>query len=102
MMSRIVLSEPLYYSPPVIQSSNKSYDAFDSAVIGLIIALVAVGLLYLAWTLFVKDCILIYKAKRQRTTTEMGFGQTPQHRGGVVRNNNVGNGGDVNGNAGVM
>lgn len=84
------LSEPLFYSPPIMQEQPKE-DTDRLAVIGIIIALVSVGIIYLAWILFVKDCILLYKAKKQRTTTEIGFGQTPQHRGGVVRANGTGN-----------
>ena len=42
-------------------------------VISLIVAS-SVGIAYLAYTLFVKDLILLLKEKRRRTTTESGFG----------------------------
>ena len=95
------LSEPLFYPPPVIQQKDNE-DTDRMAVVGVIIALVSVGIIYLAWILFVKDCIPLYKAKKQRTTTEIGFGQTPQHRGGVVRNNGTGNGENLRGPEPVM
>jgi hypothetical protein len=53
--------------------------SFAKVVCALFVILVSVGLIYLAYSLFVKDCILLFKAKRQKTTTEIGFGQTPAH-----------------------
>ncbi|AFD63065.1 movement protein [Chickpea yellows virus] len=50
---------------------------FGKVVVVLIVILVVVGLLYLSYSLFIKDCILLFKAKKQRTTTEIGFGNTP-------------------------
>lgn len=37
----------------------------------------AIGLLYFAYSVFLKDCILLFKEKRRRTVTEAGFGATP-------------------------
>ncbi|ADQ52696.1 V2 [Chickpea redleaf virus] len=66
------------FSPPVeISHGENSQVNFQRVVTALIVVLVAVGVLYLAYTLFIKDCILLFKAKKQRTTTEIGFGQTP-------------------------
>jgi hypothetical protein len=56
-------------------NSDKIY---QNVVVSLICILISVGVIYLAYSLFIKDCILLCKAKRQRTTTEIGFGQTPQ------------------------
>nr|AMN14225.1 movement protein [Chickpea chlorotic dwarf virus] len=72
------------YDPPPV-NTNSSYRAipgilstdFGKVVIALVVILVSVGVFYLAYSLFLKDCILLFKAKKQRTTTEIGFGQTP-------------------------
>nr|AGT45366.1 movement protein [Chickpea chlorotic dwarf virus]AGT45370.1 movement protein [Chickpea chlorotic dwarf virus] len=67
-----------YDNPPVTVSSPASSQTdFGKVVIALVVILVSVGVFYLAYTLFLKDCILLFKAKKQRTTTEIGFGQTP-------------------------
>nr|AGT45302.1 movement protein [Chickpea chlorotic dwarf virus] len=63
---------PVTVSPPVSSQTD-----FGKVVIALVVVLVSVGVVYLAYTLFLKDCILLFKAKKQRTTTEIGFGQTP-------------------------
>nr|AGT45294.1 movement protein [Chickpea chlorotic dwarf virus]AGT45298.1 movement protein [Chickpea chlorotic dwarf virus]QVK80416.1 movement protein [Chickpea chlorotic dwarf virus] len=67
-----------YDNPPVTVSPPASSQTdFGRVVIALVVVLVSVGVVYLAYTLFLKDCILLFKAKKQRTTTEIGFGQTP-------------------------
>lgn len=81
-----MLGDYSYVPTPVNNNEGDAY--FKKGVLALVIAIVTVGLLYLAWTLFAKDCILLFKARRQRTTTEIGFGGTPAHRNGVVGNNN--------------
>nr|CCI88378.1 movement protein [Cotton mastrevirus] len=67
------------YDPPPENTDSKgpAQTDFEKVVIALIIILVSVGVFYLAYTLFLKDCVLLFKAKKQRTTTEIGFGQTP-------------------------
>lgn len=63
------------------QSQGSSNNDFGKVVIALVVILVAVGVIYLAYSLFLKDCILLFKAKKQRTTTEIGFGNTPARPG---------------------
>ncbi|AGT45470.1 movement protein [Chickpea chlorosis virus] len=58
-------------------SGDSSEHVFSKVVVALIIILFSVGIIYLAYTLFLKDLILLLKAKKQRTTTEIGFGNTP-------------------------
>lgn len=67
------------YDPPPVTTVSKgsSQTDFGKVVVALVIILVSVGVFYLAYSLFLKDCILLFKAKKQRTTTEIGFGQTP-------------------------
>lgn len=64
--------------------SNSSDKVFSKVVVALVIVLFSVAIIYLAYVLFLKDLILLLKAKRQRTTTEIGFGNTPAHRGNDV------------------
>lgn len=85
---------PQVYSPvPVINYSNgmnnsdNGWRNFIFVVVGI---LFAIGASYLSYVLCLKDLLLTLKAKRQKTTTEIGFGQTPV-RPGV--NGNNGNGG---------
>nr|AIY32791.1 movement protein [Chickpea chlorotic dwarf virus]CAP69807.1 movement protein [Chickpea chlorotic dwarf virus] len=63
--------------PETAAPQASSQTDFGKVVIALVVILVSVGVFYLAYTLFLKDCILLFKAKKQRTTTEIGFGQTP-------------------------
>ncbi|CBX20817.1 movement protein [Chickpea chlorotic dwarf virus] len=68
------------YDPPPCEYfllRDPSPTDFGKVVIALVVILVSVGVFYLAYSLFLKDCILLFKAKKQRTTTEIGFGQTP-------------------------
>nr|AIY32711.1 movement protein [Chickpea chlorotic dwarf virus]AIY32715.1 movement protein [Chickpea chlorotic dwarf virus]AIY32755.1 movement protein [Chickpea chlorotic dwarf virus]AIY32759.1 movement protein [Chickpea chlorotic dwarf virus] len=67
------------YDPPPVNtySQGSSQTDFGKVVVALVVILVSVGVFYLAYSLFLKDCILLFKAKKQRTTTEIGFGQTP-------------------------
>nr|AKE33368.1 movement protein [Chickpea chlorotic dwarf virus]AMN14235.1 movement protein [Chickpea chlorotic dwarf virus]AVE14343.1 movement protein [Chickpea chlorotic dwarf virus]AVE14369.1 movement protein [Chickpea chlorotic dwarf virus] len=68
------------YDPPPVNTNSfqgSSQTDFGKVVIALVVILVSVGVFYLAYSLFLKDCILLFKAKKQRTTTEIGFGQTP-------------------------
>ncbi|WOF76330.1 movement protein [Brachypodium phoenicoides associated virus 2] len=41
---------------------------------------VTIAAVYALWRLLLKDVCLTYKARRQRTVTEIGFGQTPDNR----------------------
>ena len=49
----------------------------------ILFGLAIVGLIYVAYNLFLKDCIILYKEKRRRAVTESGFGQSPA-RGAVT------------------
>nr|AIY33267.1 movement protein [Chickpea chlorotic dwarf virus]AIY33271.1 movement protein [Chickpea chlorotic dwarf virus] len=63
---------------PVPEAKQRSSETdFGKVVVALVVILTSVGVFYLAYNLFLKDCILLFKAKKQRTTTEIGFGQTP-------------------------
>nr|AMN14220.1 movement protein [Chickpea chlorotic dwarf virus] len=69
------------YDPPPVNTNSRfqgsSQTDFGKVVIALVVILVSVGVFYVAYSLFLKDCILLFEAKKQRTTTEIGFGQTP-------------------------
>nr|AAR15407.1 putative movement protein [Tobacco yellow dwarf virus] len=68
------------YQPQKAGESSEHF--FSKVVVALIVILFAVGIVYLAYTLFLKDLILLLKAKEQKTTTEIGFGNTPLRRPG--------------------
>lgn len=67
------------YSPDISSSSDYAWRTFVFVIFGL---LAAVGVIWLAYTLFLKDCILVWKAKRQRRTEEIGYGNTPVRQNG--------------------
>lgn len=79
-----------HYTTPVVFSGQQPTQTGESGLVRgiwiLIILLISVGLCYLAYQLFVKDRILLFKARRQRTTTEIGFGQTPRVVNGQAPN----------------
>nr|GMC96074.1 coat protein [Ipomoea batatas] len=58
--------------------TSSSDSRLQKLVTVIVVTLLFVGIVYLAYVLFLKDVILLLKAKRQRTTTEIGFGQTPR------------------------
>lgn len=58
-------------------SSPQSEIAWNKVILGIVVSAVAVSLCWLAYSLFVKDCILLWKAKKQRRTEEIGFGNSP-------------------------
>nr|AOT83534.1 movement protein [Wheat dwarf virus]AOT83542.1 movement protein [Wheat dwarf virus] len=63
------------YQPPSDPgSSDYAWRTFVFVTFGL---LIAVGVAWLAYTLFLKDLILVCKAKKQRRTEEIGYGNTP-------------------------
>nr|AOT83530.1 movement protein [Wheat dwarf virus]AOW44207.1 movement protein [Wheat dwarf virus] len=63
------------YQPPSSPgSSDYAWRIFVFVTFGL---LIAVGVAWLAYTLFLKDLILVCKAKKQRRTEEIGYGNTP-------------------------
>ncbi|CAL30138.1 hypothetical protein [Oat dwarf virus] len=66
--------DQLYTAPVSTESSDLAWRTFVFVIFG---CLVAVGIIYLAYTLFLKDCILVWKAKRQKKTEEIGYGNTP-------------------------
>nr|AWO14276.1 movement protein [Sweet potato symptomless virus 1] len=77
MNSSVPIFDPFpVYSPTNPKSSSDS--RLDSLITVIVVTLLFVGIVYLAYVLFLKDVILLLKAKRQRTTTEIGFGQTPR------------------------
>lgn len=43
----------------------------------LVIALAIIGVVYLTYRWFGRDLIILFRAKRQRSTEEIGFGNTP-------------------------
>ncbi|AFV91328.1 movement protein [Dragonfly-associated mastrevirus] len=55
--------------------------AWRTLALAFTVTAVTLGLLFGAWKLCVKDCLLTLRAKRSRTTTELGFGNTPQRPG---------------------
>nr|AFD62975.1 movement protein [Chickpea chlorosis virus-C] len=63
-----------------VKAGDSSEHVFSKVVVSLVVILFSVGIFYLAYTLFLKDLILLLKAKKQRTTTEIGFGNTPARR----------------------
>nr|APM86240.1 movement protein [Wheat dwarf virus] len=68
------------YQPPSYPgSSDYAWRTFVFVTFGL---LIAVGVVWLAYTLFLKDCILVWKAKKQRRTEEIGYGNTPARPNG--------------------
>ncbi|ADQ52685.1 V2 [Chickpea chlorosis virus-A] len=92
---QIFPSEENYsYTPVQTQESfsgakagDSSEHVFSKVVVALIIILFSVGIIYLAYSLFLKDLILLLKAKKQRTTTEIGFGNTPGRPGSQPQQN---------------
>lgn len=45
-------------------------------------ALIIVAIFYFAYALCLKDLVLLWRAKRSRTVTELGFGNTPARQAG--------------------
>nr|AWO14296.1 movement protein [Sweet potato symptomless virus 1] len=77
MNSSVPIFDPFpVYSPTNPKSSSDS--RLNSLITVIVVTLLFVGIVYLAYVLFLKDVILLLKVKRQRTTTEIGFGQTPR------------------------
>ncbi|QDA77209.1 movement protein [Chickpea redleaf virus 2] len=89
-----VFPSELNYSYTPVEAGDSQFPAktgdsgehvFSKVVVALIIILFAVGIIYLSYVLFLKDLILLLKAKKQRTTTEIGFGNTPARPGSQPR-----------------
>ncbi|ABI26180.1 movement protein [Wheat dwarf virus - [Henan zhengzhou]] len=68
-----------YQTPSIPGSSDYAWRTFVFVTFGL---LIAVGVAWLAYTLFLKDLILVCKAKKQRRTEEIGYGNTPARLNG--------------------
>nr|ACP28895.1 movement protein [Wheat dwarf virus] len=68
-----------YQAPYDPGSSDYARRTFVFVSFGL---LISVGVVWLAYTLFLKDCILVWKAKKQRRTEEIGYGNTPARPNG--------------------
>nr|CAL30115.1 hypothetical protein [Wheat dwarf virus] len=68
-----------YQAPYDPGSSDHAWRTFVFVSFGL---LISVGVVWLAYTLFLKDCILVWKAKKQRRTEEIGYGNTPARPNG--------------------
>ncbi|CAH04377.1 V1 movement protein [Wheat dwarf virus Bg17] len=68
-----------YQAPYDPGSSDYAWRTFVFVSFGL---LISVGVVWLAYTLFLKDCILVWKAKKQRRTEEIGYGNTPARPNG--------------------
>jgi len=62
---------------PVPYTASYSDGAWRTLVFVLVGTLTAVGVCWLAYILFVRNCILLWKAKKHRKTEEFGFGNTP-------------------------
>nr|QLI60610.1 movement protein [Wheat dwarf India virus] len=60
-------------SPPAVQNE----DPWIRLVFVFVAVIAAIGLLYLSYRWFVKDVIILLRAKRQRSTEEIGFGNDP-------------------------
>nr|WNA16289.1 movement protein [Wheat dwarf India virus] len=60
-------------SPPAVQNE----DPWIRLVFVFVAVIAAIGLLYLSYRWFVRDVIILLRAKRQRSTEEIGFGNTP-------------------------
>lgn len=71
--------EVQYTSASSEGSSANAWITFTFVILG---SLAAVGIFWLAYTCFLKDCILLWKAKKQRRTEEIGFGNTPNQQHG--------------------
>ncbi|QHB15157.1 movement protein [Mastrevirus sp.] len=65
--------------------------AWRALALAFTVTAVSLALLFGAWKLCLKDCLLTLRAKRSRTTTELGFGNTPQRGAdnGVVNNQRI-------------
>ncbi|AFN80717.1 movement protein [Sporobolus striate mosaic virus 2] len=62
--------------------------AWRALALAFTVTTVTLVLLFGAWRLCLKDCLLTLRAKRSKTTTELGFGQTPRRDpvgGGVTQ-----------------
>lgn len=64
---------PQYYQPAGVGNDG----AWRLLVLIFAISAIALGITFAGWKLCVKDCLLTWRAKRSRTTTELGFGNTP-------------------------
>ena len=82
------LSPPAFFRSDLSNQSPSPTDsdgAWRTFVFVIFGCLSAVGVFWLAYTLFLKDCILVWKAKKQRKTEEIGFGTTPIRPNGEER-----------------
>ncbi|QBO56210.1 movement protein [Maize streak dwarfing virus] len=64
-----------YQSPPA--PTTEGEEPWFRVVFVLVTALVVIGIIYLSYRWFIRDVIILLRAKRQRSTEEIGFGNTP-------------------------
>ncbi|AFJ15128.1 movement protein [Maize streak Reunion virus] len=57
-------------------------DPWFRVVFVLVIALICLGIVYLSYRWFIRDVIILLRAKRQRSTEYIGFGNTPARADG--------------------
>nr|WOF76314.1 movement protein [Sorghum arundinaceum associated virus] len=62
------------------ESSVGNDGAWRFLVLLFTCSVVTLAAVYFLWRYLLKDVCLTYKAKRSRTVTEIGFGQTPDNR----------------------
>nr|WKU84417.1 movement protein [Sorghum arundinaceum associated virus] len=62
------------------ESSVGNDGAWRFLVLLFTCSVVTLAAIYFLWRYLLKDVCLTYKAKRSRTVTEIGFGQTPDNR----------------------
>ncbi|QDO73333.1 movement protein [Eleusine indica associated virus] len=66
-------------SPPEVVASS---DPWFRVIYILVISLIILGTIYLAYRWFIRDVVILFRAKRQRSTEEIGFGNTPARADG--------------------
>nr|UEC49278.1 movement protein [Sugarcane striate virus]UEC49334.1 movement protein [Sugarcane striate virus] len=72
---------PLFLSPP---PADPPATPWFKLIFGLTVCLCVVGSIYLTYRWFLRDVIILIRAKRQRTTEEIGFGNTPHRPGSIA------------------
>ncbi|WOF76318.1 movement protein [Brachypodium phoenicoides associated virus 1] len=71
-----------YPNPP---STGGDENSWRLIVLIITISSAVLGFFFFSWKLFVKDCLLTWRAKRSKTITELGFGQTPVRSGAITQ-----------------
>nr|QAX33512.1 movement protein [Sugarcane striate virus]QAX33516.1 movement protein [Sugarcane striate virus]QAX33524.1 movement protein [Sugarcane striate virus]QAX33532.1 movement protein [Sugarcane striate virus]QAX33536.1 movement protein [Sugarcane striate virus] len=72
---------PFVLSPP---PADPPATPWFKLIFGLTVCLCVVGSIYLTYRWFLRDVIILIRAKRQRTTEEIGFGTTPNRPGSTA------------------